>query len=74
MKAILTIYLWMQVIFAALVILFGISYSIRCIVEHSGFVFVFLFGCLAYVGYKFLWTASIAELREHRAGQKQSNK
>ena len=74
MKTLITIYLWAQIIFAVCVIIFGASYSIRCIVQHSGGVYVFLFGCIAFVGYKFLFRSSVAELREHRADHQNETK
>lgn len=59
-------YMYGQVIVSCMVILFGVSYAIRCAVEHSGFIFVFLFGCMAYVGYKLMLRTSLQELREHK--------
>lgn len=60
------IYLWAQVVFSVCVILFGITYAVRCIIEKSGDVFVFLFACIAFVGYRLMYRASIDELREFR--------
>lgn len=61
-----SIYLWAQVVFSVCVILFGITYAVRCIIEKSGDVFVFLFACMAFVGYRLMYRASIDELREFR--------
>lgn len=66
MKTIEMIYLWAQVVFSVLVILFGVSYAVRCFIENSGGVYVFLFVCLAINGYALLYRASIKELREAR--------
>lgn len=60
------IYLWAQVVFSVCVILFGITYAVRCIIEKSGDVFVFLFACIAFVGYRLMYRTSIDELREFR--------
>lgn len=70
MKTIEMIYLWAQVVFSVCVILFGVSYAVRCAVEGCDFIFVFLFGCIAYVGYRLMYRTSIDELREARAARR----
>lgn len=66
-------YLWWQVIFSVCVILFGASYAIRCLVEtlksndgRPGYIFVWLFSIMAYVGWRLMFRASIEELRDER--------
>ena len=73
MRKILMIYLWGQVIFSVCVILFGAGYAIRCLVEtlrstdgRPGYIFVWLFSIMAYVGWRLMFRASIEELREER--------
>lgn len=73
MRKLLMAYLWWQVIFSVCVILFGASYAIRCLIEtyksvdgRPGFFVVWLFSIIAYVGWHFLFRASIDELREER--------
>lgn len=51
MKTFEKLYLWAQVVMSVLVILFGVSYAVRCFIENSGGVFVFLFMCIAINGY-----------------------
>lgn len=63
-------YLIAQVVFSWCVIAFGVSYSIRSIIEKSGNIYVFLFALIAYVGYKFLLRASLEELREAHKNDK----
>lgn len=63
-------YLYAQVIFSCLIILFGVSYALRCIIERSGDIYVFCFAAMAYVGYKFMLRASLEELREARKQDK----
>lgn len=63
-------YLWAQVIFSCCVILFGVSYAIRCMIQQTDFIFVALFGAMAYVGYKLMLRASLEELREARKADK----
>ena len=60
------IYLIAQVAFSVLVILFGVSYGIRCLVANQ--IFCALgFGMIGYVsGYRLLFKASMAELREYK--------
>lgn len=67
MKRLLMAYLYAQVIFAVFVILFGVSYSIRCLVEGSDIFYVICFAAIGFVGYKFLYRASIEELKEERS-------
>ncbi len=67
MKTFEKLYLWAQVVMSVLVILFGVSYAVRCFIENSGGVFVFLFMCIAINGYALMYRASIKELREFRA-------
>lgn len=74
MKTIEMIYLWAQVIFSVCVILFGVSYAIRCAVERCDVIFVIFFGGIAYVGYRLLFRASIDELHEARARRKGGDK
>ena len=62
--------LWAQVVFSVCVILFGITYAVRCIIDKSGDVYVFLFACMAFVGYRLMYRASIDELREARAARR----
>ena len=57
-------YLKAQVVFAWCVILLGVGYALRCLFEQSGFVYVFLFSCIGFVGYKFLLKTAREELRE----------
>lgn len=72
MKRIQKLYLWWQLAVSILPILIGVVFAIRCATEHSGDVYVFLFVCLAYAGYRFMFIPSINELRkvraEHRKG------
>lgn len=67
MKRLLMAYLYAQVIFAALVILVGVSYSIRCLVYGSGIFYVICFAAIGFVGYKFMYRASIEELKEEKS-------
>lgn len=60
-------YLKAQVAFSVCIIIFGIVYAVRCAVAKSGDVYVICFTAIAYVGYSFMYRASIAELREERA-------
>lgn len=73
MRKLLMAYLWAQVIFSAFVILFGASYAIRCLVEtiksadsRPGYIFVWLFSIIAYVGWRLMFRTSVDELREER--------
>lgn len=63
-------YLYAQVIFSWMVIIFGISYAIRCICEKTDAIYVILFSAMAYVGYSLLLRASMQELREARKADK----
>lgn len=75
MKTLEMLFLWWQLFISIGVILFGATYAIRCIVEKSGDVYVFLFVFMAYVpGYRLLFRASVKELREARARRKGGNK
>ncbi len=73
MRKLLMAYLWWQVIFSVCVIIFGISYSIRCLIEtynsadgRPGFFVAWLFSIIAYVGWRLMFRASVDELREER--------
>ena len=55
-----------QIVASVLMIVFGVGYAIRCAVTQSGAAFVFLFGCIAYVGYKLMLCSSLKEYREAR--------
>ena len=64
------IYLIAQVTFSVFVILFGVSYGIRCLVSNQILCAV-CFGFMAYVsGYKLMLPASLAELREYNEKRK----
>ncbi len=57
-------YLVSQVVFSILVMLFGASYGIRCLVADQIFCAV-CFAIIGYVsGYRLLFRASVKELRE----------
>ena len=73
MRKLLMAYLWWQVIFSGCMIIFGISYAIRCLIEtynstdgRPGYIFVWLFSIMAYVGWRLMFRASVDELREER--------
>lgn len=55
-----------QIVASVLMIVFGVGYAIRCAVTQSGAAFVFLFGCIAYVGYKLMLCSALKEYREAR--------
>lgn len=55
-----------QIVVSVLMIVFGVGYAIRCAVMQSGAAFVFLFGCIAYVGYKLMFCSALKEYREAR--------
>lgn len=59
------IYLIAQVTFSVLVILFGFSYGIRCLVANQIFC-ALCFAVIGYSGYRLLFKASMAELREYK--------
>lgn len=60
------IYLIAQLTFSVLVILFGFSYGIRCLVANQIFC-ALCFAVIGYVsGYRLLFKASMAELREYK--------
>lgn len=59
------LYLIGQVIFSALVMIFGAAYGMRCLFAGQIFCAV-CFGIMGYVsGYRLLFKASMAELREY---------
>lgn len=64
-------YLIAQVVFSWCIIAFGAIYAIRCALQRADAIYVFLFGCIAYVGYKLMLRASLEELREARKADKQ---
>lgn len=73
MRTITLVYLWAQVIFSVIVILFGLSYAIRCLITTvttdkgaSGYVTVALFSLIAFAGWRLMYRASIKELQEIR--------
>lgn len=73
MRKLLMIFLWAQVIFSVFVILFGASYSIRCLIEtfqsednRPGYIYAWLFSIIAYVGWRLMFKASVEELKEER--------
>ena len=60
------IYLIAQLTFSFLVILFGVSFRIRCLVAYQIF-WALCFAVIGYVsGYRLLFKASMAELREYK--------
>lgn len=59
-------YFFIHFLIAVGIIAFALFNAIRSMVNHSGGIYVFLFGCLAYVGYKFFFRATMDELREYR--------
>lgn len=63
-------YLIAQVVFSWCIIVFGVTYAIRCAIERTDAIFVILFGCIAYVGYNLMLRASLQELREARKADK----
>lgn len=63
-------YLIAQVVISWCVITFGVTYAARCAIERTDAIFVILFGCIAYVGYKLMLRASLQELREARKADK----
>ena len=63
-------YLYAQVIFSVMTIIFGVSYALRCMFERTDVIFVACFGAIAYVGYKLMLRASLEELREARKADK----
>lgn len=72
------IFYWAQVIVSVLMMLFGISYAIRCLIEtiksddsRPGYVFVWLFSIMAYVGWKLMLKPSVDELRSARKKRKE---
>lgn len=78
MRRILMAYLWAQIVASVIMILFGVSYAIRCLIEtinsddsRPGFIFVWLFSIMAYVGWKLLFKASVEELRAERNKRKE---
>ena len=64
------IFLYAQVVFSVCIIMFGISYAVRSIIEKSGDVCVILFGCIAFAVYQMMYRTSIKELHEARARRK----
>lgn len=73
MRKLLMAYIYAQIVFAVLTILFGISYSIRCIAEGTDIFPVILFAAIAVVGYRFMYRASMEELKKER-GKATSNR
>ena len=59
-------FLYLQIIGSVLTILFGVGYSIRCMIEKTDVIFVILFALIGYVGYKLLLIPSIKELKENK--------
>lgn len=59
-------FLYLQIIGSVLTILFGVGYSIRCMIEKADVIFVILFALIGYVGYKLLLIPSIKELKENK--------
>lgn len=73
MRKLLLAYLLAQVLFSVSVILFGTSYAIRCLIEtirsadsRPGYIIVWLFSIIAYVGWRLMFRASVEEFREGR--------
>lgn len=78
MRRILMAYLRAQIVASVILILFGVSYAIRCLIEtinsddsRPGFIFVWLFSIIAYVGWKLMFKASVDELRAERNKRKE---
>lgn len=76
-KILLTAYLWWQVAFSACVTLLGVGYALRFLVEmlqdsdgRPVSVLVILFMGLAYVGWRFMFRESVAELRNFKTVNK----
>ncbi len=55
-----------QIIFSLFAIVFGAGYAIRCAIGPSSAILTIPFGCIAYIGYKFMLLASVSEYREAR--------
>ena len=78
MRRILMAYLWAQIVASVIMILFGVSCAIRCLIEtinsddsRPGFIFVWLFSIIAYVGWKLMFKASVDELKAERNKRKE---
>lgn len=78
MRKILMAYLWWQVVMSVLMILFGASYAIRCLVEtlkstdgRPGYFCVWLFSIMAYVGWRLMLKPSVDEIRSARKKKKE---
>lgn len=67
MKRLRMAYLYFQVFSSVFVILFGVSSSIRSLVEGSDIFYVICFAAIGFIGYKFLYRESIKELKEERS-------
>lgn len=63
-------YLYAQVVFSCLIILWGALTAIRCIIEKSDAIYFICFLAIAYVGHHFMLRASLEELREARKSDK----
>ncbi len=73
MKTLTLIYLRAQVIASVIVILFGVSYSVRCLIDTiingkgaPGYIISVLFSLIAVVGWRLMYRSSIKELRAER--------
>ena len=63
-------YLYAQVVFSCLIILWGALTAIRCIIEKSDVIYFICFFAIAYVGHHFMLRASLEALREARKNDK----
>lgn len=67
MKPIQAIYIYAQIVFAILLMIFTAMNAIRCIIGDSGFIYSFLFWFMAYVAYRCMLISSIKELKQFKS-------
>ena len=72
---------WAQVIASVLMMLFGLSYAIWCLIRaitstdnHPGYALVWTFSIMAYVGWKLMLKPSVAELHAAQKRRKEEVK
>lgn len=53
-----------QLTFSVLITLWSASMVVRCAIEHSGDIYVFLFAVMTFSNYKLLYKTSLKEYRE----------
>lgn len=68
------IYLWAQVIFSALLTLWAICMTGRCIVAKNPLFIIICMVALAVVAYTMLYTTSVKELRAYNRSIKKGGK